>query len=161
MSRATIRAQAATYLTGGAVAGLSTVHSAKPVHWKPSEWRFDGTSNQTANGYIHIEHVEETREALGKRFLRYTVALVLVFRSRDTGPTAGEDRMGGFDTLIDAIKARLRDKSGGPLGDLTQAIVWEAAEHLLEDEADLPQDQAPASEIWGLVRFDASEWING
>lgn len=160
MSRATIRAQAATYLTGGTVPGLLTVHSAKPVHWKPSEWTFDGTTNQTANGYIHLEHVEETREALGKKFLQYTVALVLVFRSRDSGPTAGEDRMAGFDTLIDGVKARLRDKTNGPLGDLTRAIVFEAAEHILEDEADLPQDQAAASEVWGLVRFDASEWIN-
>ena len=64
--------------------------------------------------------------------------------------------MADFDTMIDAIKAKLRVKP--PLG-VSDGTVFEAAEQLLEVTTDVPQHEPTQSEIWAEVRFDVSEWL--
>lgn len=154
MSRATVRSAVKTHLHGQ-VTNLNAVHKAKPRAWKTTENRYDGTTPSSAVGYVHIESVADQRAATGKRHLEYTVALVFLFKSRRTD---AELMMDEFDTLVEAIKARLRDTSAGPLG-VSDGSIFEAAEHLLEDLTDEPQKKASHVSMWGVIRFDVSEWI--
>lgn len=153
MSRATVRAAVTAHLDGQ-VTNLNAVHSAKPRSWKTTENRYDGTQPSAAVGYVHIESVVDRRAATGKRFLEYTVGLVFLFKSRRTD---SEQMMDEFDELVEAIKARLRLRP--PLG-VTDGTIFEAAEHLLEDLTDEPQKKASHVAMWGVIRFDVSEWIN-
>lgn len=158
VSRATTRAAIQNWLAPPAISNLLAVHTAKPRNWKPTELQWEGARNSSAAGYVHIEGVREVRAATGKKHLEYTCALVFVFRSRHTGETGGEDRIADFDALVEGIKARLRNKTSGPLGG-TQPLIFDCCEGLLEDSADLPQDQAAQSSIWAVVRFDVDEMI--
>lgn len=155
MSRATVRAAVTAHLDGE-VTNLNAVHRAKPRSWKTTENRYDGTQPSSAVGYVHIESVLDRRAATGKRFLEYTVGLVFLFKSRRTD---AEQMMDEFDDLVEAIKAQLRDTTSGPLG-VSDGTIFEAAEHLLEDLTDEPQKKASHVAMWGVIRFDVSEWLN-
>ena len=157
MSRATVRTAVAAYLDTPAVTGLRKVHKAKPLRFDTAEVRFDGDQRSSAHGYVHIESVAERRAATGKRYLDYTVGLVCHWRTRHTGPTGGQDRMDDLDALVEAIKARLRTKP--VLGGTADAAIFDAAESLLQDTTDIPQDEAVGQSCWFVVRFNVDEMI--
>lgn len=156
MSRATVRTAVKAWLDAPNVPLLNSVHRAKPRNWSAADFVFEAGTPASAAAYVHIERNSDERAALGKRFLDYDVALVYEYRSRFTGPTSGEDGMDVLDTFVENVKARLRLKVPGPLGG---GSIFQCAERLLEDEADLPQDEAVQQSVWGVVRFDVSEWI--
>ena len=156
MGRADVRAAVAAYLTDEAVPNLIKVHPTKPRTWaQPSFLSADPSVKSTAAGFVYIVHVDEQREANGKKSLHYIVDLQLVFRTQYADP---DDGIADFDTLIDGIKDRLRAKP--PLG-VDDGSIFEAAEHQLEDDSDLTRDTAAiAQTVRALVRFDVSEWLN-
>lgn len=152
MGRTSVRAAIVAYLDGEVVPALMRVHASKPRNWAVGDFR-SATEFSTAAAYVYIEHTSEQREANGKKSIHYIVSLQLVFRSRHTNPDVA---MTDFDGLIENIKTRLRAKP--PLGGA--AGIYEAAEHLLEDDSDLTRDTALTQNTRALVRFDVSEWFN-
>lgn len=157
MSRATVRAGTAAFLDAPAVDGLVKVHTAKPRNGFGQVIAFDEVTPSGAEGYIHIETVDEKRAANGRKNLVYTVALVGLFRTSQMDAALA---VGDYDAVIDAIKERLRDKSAGNiLGGLADPAIYNAAEQLLQDETDLPPDAPLTGDAWFRVRFDVSEMI--
>lgn len=157
MSRATVRSACKLWLDAPNVTGLLAVHSARPRNWKMSEIQFDATTPSSAAGFIHIESVDETRAANGKKVLSYIVALVFLFRTSRTDAGLAID---DYDALVDRIKARLRDHTGGVVLGGTQPAIFNAGENLLTDETDLPPDKPLLSDSWARVRWDVLEMIN-
>lgn len=155
MSYATVRTACKTYLDAPAVPGLLKVHRAKPRNWKANEIKFNAVTPSSAAGFIHIEGAPELRVGTSKKHTIYTVALVLVFRTSRTDAEAAVD---DFDTLIEAIKAKLRVKPP-VLGGIADPAIYDAAEGMLEVATDLPPDTALVGETWARVRFDVKEMI--
>lgn len=157
MGRATVRAGAAAFLDAPNVAGLVKVHPAKPRNGFGSSIQFDEVTPSGAEGYIHIESVDEVRAANGRKNLLYVLALVGLFR---TSRMDAEAAVADYDAVVDAIKARLRVKSAGNvLGGTADPAIYNAAERLLQDETDLPPDAPLTGDAWFRVRFDVSEMI--
>lgn len=156
MSRATVRAAVKEYFDAPAVDGLLKVRRARPKNWSAAPELRSATLWSTASGYVYIESVTEQRATTGKKYLQYMIGLQLLFRSRHTD---AEQAMDDFDTLIEAIKARLRaDPHLNTNPDLPGGV-FQAGVNLLEDLSDDTADDPLLQSVRAVVRFDASEWI--
>jgi hypothetical protein len=156
MSRSTIRAAVASYFTTPAIPNL-TIYTSEP-RIQPSPLPVDG-SGSGASAFVYIEREREYRRALGgaqggKKEIVYEVGLVVTFRSNKSGDQA----MGDYDSVVENIKSRLRaDRTLGAPG-----VVFQAGESGtgIEIISDLPKKIGQLVEIWSVVRFTVSEWIN-
>lgn len=157
MSRASVRTAVCNYFKPGgpgAIPNLLAVREAKPRNWDPADFRADpAVMPSVAAAYVYIEGDSERRGASGMKQVDYTVGLVFLFRSRDTDSVG---MINAFDALVDTIKDKIHaDHNLGSPG-----VIWQAGETMLESGTDDTKYTPAESEMWGVVRFDVTEWIN-
>lgn len=130
MSRATVRAAIATYLTKGAANGtivyLSTVFQHPPKFTKETTFTTDDTPG-TAEGaviYLHLVDQHEYREAIGgphsgKKMRVYLCGLICVLRSKKS-----ESQTAGFanDDFLDSLTAYIEATRNA--GDPSAIFQW-------------------------------------
>ena len=109
---------------------------------------------------IFIQSENETRLAIGgahngwKR-VDYSVILQIYHHSLQRNAT---DAMLDFDTLVDAIKIRLR--SDHNFGDESGTLVWQGAEPIINGSYGEPATtNEGATEIYAELQFDVTEMI--
>ena len=164
MSRALVRSSVTAWFAPPNVTGLYTIARSFPKRFTPGMFRSAAGGGQPglfsgAVGVVFIVGDSEHREALGgqnsgKKRVEYVVELQMMQHS--VHPHA-EDAMDDFDLMVDAAKARLRaDRQIGTAG-----LLFQAGENLLEGVYGEPKLLADgATEIWGSIRFDCSEYLN-
>lgn len=158
MSRADIRSNVATWVAGGAIPHLNQIFQAHPK-------RINFQSNSTAGemtrcaGLVFIRDENESRVAIGgasdgwKR-IDYTVDFQIFAHSVQS---LSEDAMTDFDTVVDAVKARLR-AGGHRLGLSSGDVIWQAAEPGISVSYGEPVTNAGgATEIWAAITFTVTQ----
>lgn len=113
-----------------------------------------------AAAVIFIQSETESRIAIGgahngwKR-VDYSVIVQIFQHSLQRN---AEDVMADFDTLIDAIKTRLR--SDHNFGDTTGTLVWQGAEPIINASYGEPAtNEEGATELFAELQFDVTEMI--
>lgn len=163
MSRATVRAAISSWLTG-AVSGINTVYSAFPAVM-PGQ-AFFGSGPGVSSGAVAVVHIQsesETRVAFGgptsgKKRVDYIVELHVFFRSiTPAGLNSDQavDAADALDTIIDALKARIRaDRTAG------SPDVWQWGEGQLSGQYGEPAMTGDGSvELWASITTQATEWL--
>jgi hypothetical protein len=160
MSRTTVRATVASFLSPPNVAGLNKVFTAAPKRVEGTWFRYGQPAGTFSGGIAVVNIVAEREERIalggehgGKKWIHYEVSLDIFFHSVQR---RSEDAMTDFDTLIDNIKTRIRaDRRLG-----NDAVIFESGERYLDGEYGEPRVlQDGATEIWGSIRFEVSEVI--
>ena len=139
MSRASVRAGIAAFLSPPNVAGLNEVYPSLPVV-QPGEMFFSQPGQKSgAAAFIFIEHERERRMSLpayrANKMVVYEVAVVVNFFWITAGGVGGMAQdpgvqaMEAYDSIVDALKARIRS-------DLTMGGTFFSA----GDGAELGQD---------------------
>jgi hypothetical protein len=158
--RVGVRATLATFLTTPAITNLNQVLTSFP---KNINFQVNSTAGQLSRTavVVFIQSETETRLAIGgatngiKR-VDYSIVLQVFQHSLQRN---AEDAMADFDTLIDAIKARLR--SDHNFGDSTGTLVWQGAEPVINciygEPATLKEG---ATETFAEIQFDVTEMIH-
>ena len=160
MSRATVRAACAAYFTPGTVAGLNTVYPSFPKRIPGPAFR-DGQPQGTKSGAVGVIFIAGEREerrsvggaTSGKKWVHYTVEIQVFSHSIELH---SENAMDFFDSVIDNIKAKLRqDRTLN-----NYPVIFEAGEEQLDGVYGEPKTlNDGATEIWGTVRFVVSEFL--
>ena len=118
MSRATVRAAVASYLTGAGITNLSSVKQF-PAKLTPEGDFFEGEDPGHSSGaiiFLYIENQKENRIALGgphngRKAIDYTFILDCYLRStHQKSEDAGFDNEAFLDSLVAAIRA---DRNAG------------------------------------------------
>lgn len=160
MSRATVRAGVASWLTGR-VPGINTVYRSFPrVIPAPSFVAGQTGARYGAVASVHILSDAEARIALGganagwKR-LDYQIEIQLFFRW--TGPAVtgdgGLEASDAFDTIVDALKARIRaDRTAG-------GTVWQWGEKRLTGRYGELVERGDALELWAGIVTEVTEML--
>lgn len=154
MSRATVRAGVAAWIAPPNVAGVGRVFTSFPKMMFGPDFIPAGAVGQTSGAclVVFISREVETRVALGgKKRVDYVVELHVFHRSVDPDSTVA---MASFDTLVEALKTRLR--SDHTLG----GTIWEAGELSLTGEYGEPALNVDVTETWGSLSFSAVEWLD-
>jgi hypothetical protein len=159
MSRAEVRSQLYTFLTGTTLTDVNQIFTSFP---KQINFQKNSTAGQKsrAAAVIFIESEFENRIALGgatsgKKRIDYGVVVQVFHHSSQSN---AEDAMADFDTTIDAIKNRLRSdhRFGNPNGDL----VWQGAEpNISVDYAEPSSSDRGITETWAAIRFQVTQMI--
>lgn len=158
-NRAAVRNTLAQWLLDGGISGLNQVLTTFP---KILNFQINAQAGQMsrAAAVVFIAGERESRIALGgahdgwKR-VDYTVTLQIFHHSVER---KAEDAMESFDTLVDAIKARLRADHN--FGDTTGLLVWQGAEPDLQGvygEPSITEDGAV--ETFAELQFDVTQMI--
>lgn len=157
--RVGVRAQLTTFLTTPAIANVGQVLNSFP---KTLNFQVGSTAGQMSRCalVVFIQSDSETRLAIGgatngwKR-VDYSVIVQIFHHSLHR---AAEDAMADFDTLIDAVKTRLR--SDHNFGDTTSSLVWQGAEPSINGTYGEPNTIANgATETFASLQFDVTEMI--
>jgi hypothetical protein len=157
--RTGVRATLYNFLTSSAITNLNQVFTSFP---KRIDFNVNTTagSNSRAAAIIFIASENETRLAIGgatngwKR-VDYTIILQIYQHSFSRN---AEDAMTDFDTLIDAIKTRLR--SNHNFGDNTGTLVWQGAEPRITTRYGEPSTaEEGMTETYAEVEFEVTEMI--
>ena len=159
MSRAQVRSQIATFISAANISTLNQVFTSFP---KQINYQVNATAGQKsrAAAVVFIGNETESRVALGgahagwKR-IDYTVYLQVFHHSMWNN---SEQAMDDFDTLIDAIKDRLR--SDHRFGDENGTIVWQGAEpEISVDYSEPSTADRGATDTWAGIRFQVTQMI--
>ena len=158
MSRATVRAAVVAFFQPPAVSGLNVVYTSFPKRVPGTDFRYGQPAGTKSGcvGVVNIMRSHEERIAIGgatsgKKWVHYTVELQLFCHSVETHAEAAMDF---FDSVVDAVKAKLR--SDRWLNDYP--VIFEAGERDLEGVYGEPKVlNDGSSEIWGAVKFEVSE----
>lgn len=159
MSRASVRAQVASYVSSGTITDLNQVLTSFP---SVINFQTNATPGQMsrAAGVVFIESEQEERLALGgahsgKKRVDYSVVIQVFHHSLQS---QSENAMDDFDATIDDLKDWLRADHN--LGDVTGQIVWQAAEPAISVAYGEPaRTNGGATETWAGVRFTVTEII--
>lgn len=160
MSRQTVRAAVASYFAAPAVSGLNKVFTSMPKRIEGTWFRY-GQPAGTKTGavaFVHLVSENEERRSIGgehagQKWVHYEVELQIYCHSIQAH---SEDAMADFDTVIDNVKALLR--ADRRLDDYP--VIFEAGEKYLDGQYGEPKVLGDgATEIWGAVRFEVSEFI--
>lgn len=163
MSRRTIRAALATYLTGS-VTGINTVYRGLPA-LIPGDAFFPapGAGNQTGCVLcVNILSDTEARKALGgatsgKKRVDYVVDLQLFFRSVQPAAINSDPALeatDAFDDIIENLKAKIRaDRTAN------SANVWQWGEADLTGVYGEPLSGDNGTEWWAAIRTEVTEWL--
>lgn len=164
MSRATVRAGIATWLTGQ-VPGINTVYRGQRRIIPATAF----TKGQVgapfgAVAMVHILNEAENRIAVGgaqagwKR-LDYQVEIQLFFRwtsparSANTDSDSGLEATDAFDAIVDALKARIRaDRTAG-------GTVWQWGEKRLTGRYGELVERGDALELWAGIATEVTEML--
>ena len=157
--RTGVRATLYTWLTGGSITGLNQIFTSFP---KRINYQVNSQPGQLSRAavVIFIQNERESRIAVGgahngwKR-VDYSIILQVYQHSLERD---AEDAMTAFDTLIDAIKTRLRADHN--FGDTTGNLVWQGAEPAISTSYGEPAtNQGGATETFAEIQFEVTEMI--
>jgi hypothetical protein len=158
--RTGVRATLYNWLVAGNIATLNQVFTSFP---KRINFQVASQAGQLSRSavVIFIQSERETRLAIGgatsgwKR-VDYSIVLQVYQHSLERNSEAA---MTSFDTLIDAIKARLRADHN--FGDPTGTLVWQGAEPEINCTYGEPSsvEGSPATETFAEIQFDVTEMI--
>lgn len=158
-SRAAARDTLVAWLQDGNIPGLNVVHRTFPKVLNYQENAQAGQASR-AQVVVFISAEEESRIAIGgahngwKR-VDYTVSLQVFHHSLHREAV---DAMDDFDTLIDAIKDRLR--SDHNFGDTTGTLVWQGAEPAINTLLGEPAlTEQGAVETFAEIQFTVTQMI--
>ena len=157
--RTGVRATLYTWLNTGNITGLNQIFTSFP---KRINYQVNSQPGQLsrAAAVIFIQSERESRIAIGGAFngwkrVDYSVILQVYQHSLERD---AQDAMTAFDTLIDAIKARLRADHN--FGDTTGTLVWQGAEPEINTTYGEPAtDNGGATETFAEIQFDVTEMI--
>ena len=159
VGRAQVRSTIASFVTPGTVAGLNQVFTSFP---KRINFEVNSTPGQLSRcaAVIFIESERETRVAMGgatNGWKRIDYQIVLQLFHHSLQPNS-EDAMTDFDSVIDALKVKLR--SSHTFGDSTGTLVWQGAEPVINVSYGEPlSGNGNSTETWAAVRFDVTQMI--
>jgi hypothetical protein len=157
--RAAVRAQLSSFIGNPPIANLNQVWTSFP---KNINFQVNAQVGQMSRAacVVFIQQETETRLAIGgshsgwKR-VDYTVVLQIFQHSLHRDSTAAMD---DFDTLIDAIKERLR--SDHNFGDTSGTLVWQGAEPIIDAFYGEPStNKEGATETFAELQFDVTQMI--
>lgn len=168
MSRATVREAVRNWIASAQIDTLNQTLSSFPKRINFQENSFPGQVSRAA-AVVFIENEQEMRIAIGgvasmssggegKGWKRvdYGIALQVFHHSLQRN---AEDAMDDFDSLIDAIKDRLR-AGQHTLGVENPNIIWQAAEPGIDVQYGEPlTNEGGATETWAAIRFTVTEMI--
>lgn len=171
MPASTVRAAVASWISGGNIAGLNTVYRAQPWFVDGQKWNLSAQLGSGAVGFVHIleeaerrltfpaESPANTSGVVGEKEITYTLGFVVLYQYLiPTDPASEDDWVDPLDTLLAAIKARLRsDPTLGTGGD----PIFEAAQDPNDCRTvhDLPRRDSGTVQSWNVVEFHATEII--
>jgi hypothetical protein len=166
VGRAQVRQTLYNFINPPQVDGINQVFTSLP---KRIDFQINALPSQQSRvaAVIFIESETETRVALGgfngadngihagwKR-IDYTVVIQLFQHSL---ARTSEEAMDDFDSVIDALKNRLR--SDHTLGDPSGILVWQGAEPVIDVAYGEPMSQkGTATETWASMRFMVTQMI--
>jgi hypothetical protein len=157
--RVGVREKLAKFLANPPITGLNVVHTSFPKRIQFQENSQPGQLSR-AQVVIFIQSETETRLAIGgahdgwKR-VDYNVIIQIFLHSLERDAVIAMD---AFDTLVDAIKTRLR--SDHNFGDTTGTLVWQGAEPIINGSYGEPAtNNEGATEIFAELQFDVTEMI--
>lgn len=157
--RTGVRATLYNWLSTGNITNLNQIFTSFP---KRINYQVNSTAGQLsrAAAVIFIQSERETRLAIGgatsgwKR-VDYSIIIQVYQHSMERNAEAA---MTSFDTLIDAIKTRLRADHN--FGDSTGTLVWQGAEPVITATYGEPAtDNGGATETFAEIQFDVTEMI--
>jgi hypothetical protein len=157
--RTGVRSTLYTFLSAPAITNVNQVLTSFPKRINFQENSQPGQLSRAAI-VIFIQSETETRLAIGgatngwKR-VDYGVVIQIYHHSlqRDS-----RDAMVDFDTMVDAIKTRLR--SNHNFGDTTGTLVWQGAEPIINASYGEPSTtNEGATETYAELQFDVTEMI--
>lgn len=158
--RTGVRATLYNWLATGNIATLNQIFTSFP---KRINFQVNSQAGQLSRSavVIFIQSERETRLAIGgatsgwKR-VDYSIILQVYQHSLERD---SESAMATFDTLIDAIKERLRADHN--FGDSTGTLVWQGAEPEINCTYGEPSsvEGSPATETFAEIQFDVTEMI--
>lgn len=157
--RTGVRATLYNWLNTGNITGLNQIFTSFP---KRINYQVNSQPGQLSRAavVIFIQSERESRIAIGgatngwKR-VDYSVILQVYQHSLERN---SQDAMTAFDTLIDAIKTRLRADHN--FGDTTGNLVWQGAEPEISTTYGEPAtNEGGATETFAEIQFDVTEMI--
>ena len=158
--RTGVRATLYNWLNTGNIAGLNQIFTSFP---KRINFQANSQAGQLSRSavVIFIQSERETRLAIGGATsgwnrVDYSIVLQVYQHSLERDSVAA---MTSFDTLIDAIKARLRADHN--FGDPTGTLVWQGAEPVINCTYGEPSsvEGSPATETFAEIQFDVTEMV--
>ena len=157
--RTGVRATLYNWLNTGGITGLNQIFTSFP---KRINYQVNSQPGQLSRAavVIFIQSENETRLAIGgatngwKR-VDYSIILQVYQHSMERNAEAA---MTAFDTLIDAIKTRLRADHN--FGDATGNLVWQGAEPQISTMYGEPAtNNGGATETFAEIQFEVTEMI--
>ena len=158
--RTGVRATLYNWLATGSITNLNQIFTSFP---KRIDFQVNSQPGQLSRAavVIFIQNEREKRIAIGgatngwKR-VDYSINLQVYQHSLERNSQAAMD---SFDTLIDAIKTRLRADHN--FGDATGTLVWQGAEPEINCTYGEPSsvEGSPATETFAEIQFDVTEMI--
>ena len=158
--RTGVRATLYNWLATGNITNLNQIFTSFP---KRIDFQVNSQPGQLSRSavVIFIQNEREKRIAIGgatngwKR-VDYSIILQVYQHSLERN---SQDAMVAFDTLIDAIKTRLRADHN--FGDTTGTLVWQGAEPEINCTYGEPSsvEGSPATETFAEIQFDVTEMI--
>ena len=160
MSRSQVRTAVADWISTGNITTLNQVFASFP---KRINFQVNSQAGQLsrAAGVVFIASESESRIAIGGAYngwkrIDYAVDFQVFHHSMERN---AEDSMTSFDTLIDAIKSRLR-LGGHTLGLPDGSVIWQAAEPAISVTYSEPSTQdGGATETWAAISFEVTQMI--
>lgn len=157
--RAAVRATLYSWLQGGNISGLNQIFTSFP---KRINYQVNSQPGQLSRSaaVIFIQSEREKRIAIGGahsgwKQVDYGVVVQLYQHSMERN---SEDAMASFDTLVDAIKDRLRADHN--FGDTSGNLVWQGAEPVITAQYGEPlTTEGGATETFAELQFDVTQMI--
>lgn len=160
MSRASIRAEVASYLTGAGITGLTTVYQHPPKQTGEGEFIAPG-NDAGAVIFVHLSQQSERRIAdggptSGMKMRAYQVALICVYRSKEPDTeTVGAGNDAFLDSLVTAIE---ENRAPGPIWQWGEGDTLSAPD--IHIEAGMPRPiRQQASQVWSIATVDVLELL--
>ena len=172
MSRSTVRAQMAGWLTAAAIPGLNKVFPAAPLLITGQDWAPVAPSTAGACAFIHLDLADRTRISLGGpnsgiKKVVYTTSIVVIYRYMISGAEAGDVTawVDPYETIIDNLVARIeqdRTFGGGATGPIWQAGEGDpnGAPADIRLASDLPTVDSGQAEVWSRIELTVVEMVN-
>lgn len=171
MSRATLRAAAATWFATDSIPGLVRVYKAQPWFVDGANWNLGTSVNGEPIGsgaiaFVHIIDEYESRLTVpavtGSKMMTYKCGLVVLYQyviPSATFTSAGEDDwVTGLDDILDGTIARIRtDPTIGTGGN----PVFQLGQDPEDDKitSDLPRRYEGVIASWNVIEFTAEEIV--
>lgn len=147
------------FLANPPIENLNVIHTSFPKRIQFQENALPGQLTRS-QAIIFIQSENEIRLAIGgatNGWKRVDYSVIIQIYTHSLQPDA-RIAMADFDTLVDAIKTRLR--SDHNFGDESATLVWQGAEPIINGNYGEPATtNEGATEIYAELQFDVTEMI--